>query len=141
MVMKFWLKHIICKIGGVNMINYDFMLNLFKKMENEIDNVNYFEIFTFDDFIKNQTCNFDDESIINVINNQIDVLKNTYKCENNNTFVLTLDCDNDEYLILNFNNLCSHCIIVENLDICHVDDETAFASLFEIFNMIANNNI
>ena len=72
------------------------MIEKFKKCENVINEFDYFSFYTFDEFCKNVCLN--DE-------NAIDIFKNEYNCNNDNTIVLLYNVDDDEYIMINFENV------------------------------------
>ena len=69
------------------------MIEKFKKCENIINEFDYFNFYTFDEFCNNICLN--DE-------NKINIFKNYYSCNNNNTIALLKNVDDDEYIIINF---------------------------------------
>lgn len=101
------------------------MIETFKKIENLINNFDFFQFYEFDDFINNY---IDDDEYENT--SYIDDFKNKYNCNNENTIVLLYNCDDDEYLTINFEN--DTLIISQNIEIEHVNDDVTQNALYEI---------
>lgn len=87
------------------------MIEKFKQCENIINEYDYFNFYTFDEFCNNVCLN--DE-------NKINIFKNYYSCNNDNTITLLRNVDDDEYIVINF----EHDIIVytQNDDIEYVEN-------------------
>lgn len=87
------------------------MIEKFKQCENIINEYDYFNFYTFDEFCNNVCLN--DE-------NKINIFKNYYSCNNDNTIILLRNVDDDEYIVINF----EHDIIVytQNDDIEYVEN-------------------
>ena len=99
------------------------MIKKFNKIATLINDYDFFNFFTFDEFI-NDYINYDDcESYINEF-------KNEYNCNNENTIVLLYNCDDDEYLTINFEN--NTLIISQNIEIENVNDDVTQNALYEI---------
>lgn len=104
------------------------MIEKFKQIEKNINNYDIFSFYTFDEFIK-IFDNVNDEYKI-VIYENIQKLKNKYNCNNDNTIVLLYNVDDDEYLIINFENDTK--IITQNVDIEYVNNDVCNNALYDI---------
>ena len=104
------------------------MIEKFKQCENIINDCDIFSFYTFNDFIKIFN-NVNDEYKIHVYEN-IQKLKNNYNCNNDNTIVLLYNIDDDEYLIINFEN--DNLIITQNIDIEYVNNDVCKNALYDI---------
>ena len=82
---------------------------------------------------------FDDDAIeYNKTTMQnIETLKTKYHCNNDNTIILLCDCDDDEYLLLNFET--NDKIIMQNVDIEYVNNEFTNNALYEILYELFTN--
>lgn len=111
------------------------MIEKFKQIEKIINDDDFFQFYTFDDFVNFQIeCLYDvcfDENDNEFIKQmqKIETLKTKYHCNNDNTIILLYRCD-DEYLLLNFDNDTK--IIMQNVDIEHVNDKCANNALYNI---------
>ena len=96
-----------------------------KQCENVINEFAYFNFYTFDEFCNNVCLN--DE-------NKINIFKNYYSCNNNNTITLLRNVDDDEYIIINF----EHDIIVhtQNDDIEYVENVDYHNALYDILKTL-----
>ena len=122
------------------------MIEKFKQIEKTINDYDFFRFYTFDDFINFQIeCidddddEFDDDAIEynkTTIQN-IETLKTKYHCNNDNTIILLCDCDDDEYLLLNFET--NDKIIMQNVDIEYVNNEFTNNALYEILCELFTN--
>ena len=100
------------------------MIEKFKKCENIINEFDYFNFYTFDEFC-NDICSFNDLSQFDDDDDlKNDIIENMqqfekYNCNNNNSIVFLQNIDDDEYIIINFENE----IIVhsQNYDIEYVE--------------------
>ena len=101
------------------------MIEKFKQCENIINEFDYFNFYTFDEFCNNVCLN--DE-------NKINIFKNYYSCNNNNTITLLRNVDDDEYIIINF----EHDIIVhtQNDDIEYVKNVDYHNALYDILKTL-----
>lgn len=124
-----------CYNHELNVINEND--DIFKCVENTIDDCDFFQFYYFDDFINFQIENiiddeFDDDAIeYNKTTMQnIETLKTKYHCNNDNTIILLYRCDDDEYLLLNFET--NDKIIMQNVDIEHVNDNITNDALYYI---------
>lgn len=104
------------------------MIENFKQIEKNINNCDIFSFYTFDEFIK-IFDNVNDEYKIVTYEN-IQKLKNKYNCNNDNTIVLLYNIDDDEYLIINFENDTK--IIAQNVDIEYVNNDICENALYDI---------
>ena len=83
------------------------MIEKFKKCENVINEFDYFNFYTFDEFCNN-VCGFNDLSQFDddddLLNDVIENMKQfeKYNCNNDNSIVLLQNVDDDEYIIINF---------------------------------------
>lgn len=109
------------------------MIEKFKNFEKCIDNYDVFQFYTFDDFVKSQCVDFDE----NYKNCDLMKLKNVFDCNNENTIVLLYDVDDDEYLIVNFEH--DNLIITQNFEILNVNDDICINAFYTILqNMLLN---
>lgn len=104
------------------------MIENFKQIENIIDDCDIFSFYTFDEFIKIFDDVNDEYKIVTYEN--IQKLRQEYNCNNDNTIVLLYNVDDDEYLIINFENDTK--IITQNIDIEHVNDDVCKDALYDI---------
>lgn len=113
------------------------MIEKFKQIEKLINDYDFFSFFTFDEFMNFQIeCLYEncfDENDNDFIEQMhyINQFKNDYNCNNENSIVLMYNCDDDEYLTINFEN--NILIISQNVDIEHVNDNVTRDALYEIF--------
>ena len=115
------------------------MIEKFKQIEKIIDDCDFFAFYTFDEFIdsyidKSQydfDCDVDVE-IYDEYMHYIELLKNKYHCNNDNTIVLLSNCDNDEYLMINFEYNMR--VLTENIyfDENEINNEYANNALYRI---------
>lgn len=116
------------------------MIEKFKQCENVINEFDYFSFYTFDEFC-NDICSFNDLSQFHDdVELQNDVIENMqqfekYNCNNDNSIVLLQNVDDDEYLIINFEN--DLMIKSQNYDIEYVenfhDDDLLYDILKTLF--------
>ena len=101
------------------------MIEKFKQCENVINEYDYFNFYTFDEFCNNVCLN--DE-------NKINIFKNYYSCDNDNSIVLLQNVDDDEYIVVNF----EHDIIVhtQNYDIEYVENVDYHNALYDILKTL-----
>ena len=100
------------------------MIEKFKQIENIINNYDIFSFYTFDEFY-NDICSFndlsqfddDDELKNDIIENMQQFEK--YNCNNDNSIVFLQNIDDDEYIIINFEN--EIIIHSQNYDIEYVE--------------------
>lgn len=113
------------------------MIEKFKNFENDIDDCDIFAFCTFDEFKNEMLSNFDDCDIDEYVNNAFDDLQNEYHCNNDNTIVLLYNCDDDEYLIINFEN--DNLIITQNIEIEYINNDLCKNALYEILQYMFTN--
>ena len=101
------------------------MIEKFKQCENIINEYDYFNFYTFDEFCNNICLN--DE-------NKIDIFKNYYSCNNDNSIILLKNVDDDEYIVINF----EHDIIVhtQNDDIEYIKNVDYHNTLYYILKTL-----
>lgn len=114
------------------------MIEKFKNFENDVNDCDIFAFYTFDEFKNEMFSNFDDCDIDEYVNNAFDDLQNKYHCNDENTIVLLYNCDDDEYLIINFEN--DNLIITQNVDICNINDDLCKNALYEILKFMFIND-
>lgn len=116
------------------------MIEKFKKCENVINEFDYFNFYTFDEFCCD-ICSFDDLSQYDdddddLLNDVIENMKQfeNYNCNNDNSIVLLQNVDDDEYIIINF----EHDIIVhsQNYDIEYVENVDYKNALYDILKTL-----
>lgn len=101
------------------------MIEKFKQCENVINEFDYFSFYTFDEFCNNVCLN--DE-------NKINIFKNYYSCNNDNTIILLRNVDDDEYIIINFeNDIIVHS---QNYDIEYVENVDYHNALYDILKTL-----
>lgn len=101
------------------------MIEKFKKCENIINEYDYFKFYTFDEFC-NDIC-LNDE-------NKINIFKNYYSCDNDNTIVLLKNVDDDEYIVINFEyDMIVH---TQNCDIEYVENVNYNNALYDILKTL-----
>ena len=112
------------------MINKN-MIKKFNKIATIINDYDFFNFYTFDEFMNfhYENYNKNDEYYNEMIEN-VNKFKNEYNCNNENTIVLMYNCDDDEYLTINFEN--ETLIISQNDCIEHVNDDVTQNALYEI---------
>lgn len=113
------------------------MIEKFKNFKNDVNNCNVFEFYTFNEFIN---CYFDlccNDDEMHELKNKIDVFIDRYNCYDENTIVLLYNCDDDEYLFINFEN--DNLIIAQHFDICNVNDDTCKNALYDILKCMLTN--
>ena len=112
------------------------MIEKFKQCENVINEYDYFNFYTFDEFCNN-VCSFndlsqfdDDDDLKNDVVENMKIFKNYYSCNNDNSIVLLQNVDDDEYIVVNF----EHDIIVhtQNYDIEYVENVDYHNALYDI---------
>ena len=109
------------------------MIEKFKNFEKNINDFDVFQFYTFDDFVKSQCIDFDE----NYKNCDLIKLQNDYDCNDENTIVLLYNVDDDEYLIINFEH--DNIFITQNFEILNVNDDICQNALYEILkNMLLN---
>lgn len=111
------------------------MIEKFKNFENDVNYYDALQFYTFNDFIEKHKCC--DEYIENDIKNEYE-LRCCYNCNNDNTIVLLYNVDDDEYLIINFEN--DNLIITQNIDIFFVNDDYCKNALYEILKFMFTND-
>lgn len=100
------------------------MIEKFKQCENVINDCDIFSFYTFDEFCNN-ICSFnelsqfdDDDDLKNdIIENMQQFEK--YNCNKNNSIVFLQNVDDDEYIVINFEN--EIIIHTQNYDIEYVE--------------------
>lgn len=115
------------------------MIEKFKQCENIINEYDYFNFYTFDEFC-NDICSFDDLSQFDDDDDLLnDVIENMqqfekYNCNNNNSIVLLQNVDDDEYIIINFeNDIIVHS---QNYDIEYVENVDNNNALYDILKTL-----
>lgn len=109
------------------------MIEKFKNFENDVNNFDVFQFFTFNEFVKSQCNDFDE----NYKNFDLIKLKNDYDCNDENTIVLLYNIDDDEYLIVNFEH--DNLIITQNFEILNINDDICINAFYTILkNMLLN---
>lgn len=115
------------------------MIEKFKKCENVINEFDYFNFYTFDEFCIdicsfNDLSQFDDDDELknNIIENMKQFEK--YNCNNNNSIVLLQNVDDDEYIIINFEN--DIIIHSQNYDIEYVENVNRNNALYDILKTL-----
>lgn len=111
------------------------MIEKFKNFENDVNDYDLFEFYTFDEFLKIFE-NVNDEYKISYYE-KTQKLINEYNCNNDNTIVLLYNCDDDEYLIINFEN--DNLIITQNIEIEYTNDDLCKNALYEILQYMFTN--
>lgn len=124
------------------MLNMKLVYELFKNIENAVNNTDYFAVYHFDDFIDDMMDSYDDnfdcgDDEIDDACKTINMLYHDFHCTNDNTLVFMANCDDDEYLIINYEY--DHRIVTQNLDIEYIDTNGAYMVLDSIFREIAIN--
>lgn len=122
-----FIKYVVCfaihkKLHKI-MIN-KLMIEKFKQIENIINNYDIFSFYTFDEFY-NDICSFndlsqfddDDELKNDIIENMQQFEK--YNCNNDNSIVFLQNIDDDEYIVINFEN--EIIVHTQNYDIEYVE--------------------
>lgn len=112
------------------------MIEKFKKFENDVNNCDVFEFYTFNEFINCyfELC-YDEYKILYYENKQ--KLINEYHCNNDNTIVLLYNRDDDEYLIINFEH--DVLIITQNIEIECINDDVCKNALYDILQYMFTN--
>ena len=109
--------------------------DIFECVEKIIDNCDFFQFYTFDKFIECQNefmyenCFDENDNDFIHYQKQIETLKTKYHCNNDNTIILLYRCDDDEYLLLNFEYDIK--IIMQNVDVLHVNDKRTNNALYQ----------
>lgn len=111
------------------------IIEKFKNFENDVNDYDLFEFYTFDEFLKIFE-NVNDEYKISYYE-KTQKLINEYYCNNDNTIVLLYNCDDDEYLIINFEN--DNLIITQNIEIEYVNNDVCHDALYEILKYMFTN--
>lgn len=115
------------------------MIEKFKKCENIINEFDYFNFYTFDEFCID-ICSFndlsqfdDDDDLKNDVIENMQQFEN-YNCNNNNSIVLLQNVDDDEYIVINF----EHDMIVhsQNYDIEYVENVNNNNALYDILKTL-----
>lgn len=113
------------------------MIEKFKQIEKIINDCDFFTFYTFDEFIKRYNdkndYDFNDIDDVDEYNENlyyIDLLQHEYHCNNDNTIILLYRCDDDEYLLLNFET--NDKIIMQNVIIENVNDDITNNALYYI---------
>ena len=115
------------------------MIEKFKQCENIINEYDYFNFYTFDEFCCD-ICSFndlsqfdyDDELKNDIIENMQQFEK--YNCNNNNSIVFLQNIDDDEYIIINFEN--EIIIHSQNYDIEYVENVDYTNVLYNIMKTL-----
>ena len=115
------------------------MIENFKQIEKIINNYDIFSFYTFDEFYNN-ICGFndlsqfdDDDDLLNdVIENMQQFEK--YNCNNDNSIVFLQNVDDDEYIIINFEN--EIIIHSQNYDIEYVENVNNNNALYDILKIL-----
>ena len=115
------------------------MIEKFKQCENIINEYDYFSFYTFNEFYCD-ICSFndlsqfdDDDDLLNdVIENMQQFEK--YNCNNNNSIVLLQNVDDDEYIVVNFEN--DIIIHTQNYDIEYVENVDYKNALYDILKTL-----
>lgn len=115
------------------------MIEKFKKCENIINEYDYFNFYTFDEFCNN-VCSFhdlqqfdDDDELKNDIMENMQQFEN-YNCNNDNSIVLLQNVDDDEYIVINFeNDIIVHS---QNYDIEYVENVDCNNALYDILKTL-----
>ena len=115
------------------------MIEKFKKCENVINEFDYFNFYTFDEFCCD-ICSFDDLSQYDdddeLKNDVIENMKQfeKYNCNNDNSIVLLQNVDDDEYIVINFeNDIIVHS---QNYDIEYVENVNNNNALYDILKTL-----
>ena len=115
------------------------MIEKFKKCENVINEYDYFNFYTFDEFCYD-ICSFDDLSQFDDDDElKNDIIENMqqfekYNCNNNNSIVLLQNVDDDEYIVINFErNIIIH---TQNYDIEYVENVNNNNALYDILKTL-----
>lgn len=115
------------------------MIEKFKQCENIINEFDYFNFYTFDEFCCD-ICSFDDllqfDDDDELLNDVIENMKQfeKYNCNNNNSIVLLQNVDDDEYVIINFEN--DIIIHSQNYDIEYVENVNNNNALYDILKTL-----
>ena len=115
------------------------MIEKFKQCENIINEYDYFNFYTFDEFCNN-ICSFndlsqfdDDDDLLNDVIENMKQFEN-YNCNNDNSIVLLQNVDDDEYIIINFEN--DIIIHSQNYDIEYVENVNRNNALYDILKTL-----
>ena len=115
------------------------MIEKFKKCENIINEYDYFNFYTFNEFYCdicsfNDLSQFDDDD--DLLNDVIENMKQfeKYNCNNNNSIVLLQNVDDDEYVVINFEN--DIIIHTQNYDIEYVENVNNNNALYDILKTL-----
>ena len=115
------------------------MIEKFKQCENIINEYDYFNFYTFDEFCNN-VCSFNDLSQFDDDDDlKNDIIENMqqfekYNCNNDNSIVLLQNVDDDEYVIINFeNDIIVHS---QNYDIEYVENVDYYNALYDILKTL-----
>lgn len=116
------------------------MIEKFKQCENIINEYDYFNFYTFDEFC-NDICSFndlsqfdDDDELKNDVIENMKIFKNYYSCNNDNSIVLLQNVDDDEYIIINFE--CNIIVHSQNYDIEYVENVDYHNALYDILKTL-----
>ena len=114
------------------------MIKKFKKCEKIINEYDYFNFYTFDEFCNNvcafnKLSQFDDDELKNDTIENMKQFEN-YNCNNDNSIILLRNVDDDEYIVINF----EHDIIVytQNDDIEYVENVDYYNTLYYILKTL-----
>lgn len=115
------------------------MIEKFKQCENIINEYDYFNFYTFDEFCCD-ICSFndlsqydDDDDLLNDVIENMQQFEN-YNCNNDNSIVLLQNVDDDEYIIINFeNDIIVHS---QNYDIEYVENVDYHNALYDILKTL-----
>lgn len=128
--------HTIIKMKN-NMLNKK-MIEKFKKCENIINEYDYFNFYMFDEFCYDicsfdNLSQFDDDELLNDVIENMKQFEN-YNCNNDNSIVLLQDVDDDEYIIINFeNDIIVHS---QNYDIEYIENVDNNNALYNILKTL-----
>ena len=115
------------------------MIEKFKQCENIINEYDYFNFYTFDEFCID-ICSFndlsqfdDDDELKNDVIENMQQFEN-YNCNNDNSIVLLQNVDDDEYIVINFeNDIIVHS---QNYDIEYVENVNNNNALYDILKTL-----
>lgn len=105
------------------MLNLTKCYDLFKTVENMVDNTDVFMVYRWDDFVRKMAdeCMDDSDELVDV-ESDVNYLMHNFGFNNNNTLVFLYDCDNDMYYIHNYDAgisiICQNTMYDANMDDC-----------------------
>lgn len=115
------------------------MIEKFKQCENIINEYDYFSFYTFNEFYCD-ICSFDDlsqfdddDELLNDVIENMQQFEN-YNCNNDNSIVLLQNVDDDEYIIINFEN--DVIVHSQNYDIEYVENVDYHNTLYDILKTL-----